>query len=120
MEEIRSPEESYTDRLQHPDEAPLERDLEMESAMIASMKEYEEHLANDKLRKERDRIKKYAGDCVIQKAVLLMIDYKLNLKEKSEVSSFMSVLLAEGRLEDVYRYLEKHIILPANYIGIFL
>ena len=120
MDEIRAPSASYTDRLQHPSEAPLERDMEMESAMLASMKEYEEHLANENLRKQRDRMKKYAGDCIVQKAVLMMIDYKLKMKERSEVCEIMNELRSEGRLEDVYRYLDNHAIFPENYIGTFL
>ena len=120
MDEIRAPTASYTDRLQHPDDVPLDRDFEMESAMFASMKDYEEHFSNDKLRKQRDRMKKYGGDCIVQKAVLMMIEYKLNVKEKSEVCDIMKELRSEGMLEEVYRYLERHEILPENYIGIFL
>ena len=120
MNEIRPPEESYSDRLQNPEEEKMDRDTEMEEVMRESMVEYERYLADENLRRERDRIEKYSGDCMVQKAVLLMIKYKLKMVEKTEVSEILMKLRDEGNMEAIYRYLQRHKVLPANYIGIFL
>lgn len=111
------PKETYSDQLLDPMLPMQERDIEMENAIADSQREYEKYLADELIRKERDKILRYAGNCPIQKAIVLMLNYKLGQVEKPVIEEYLKIVNKKLLL----KYINSHkCSITESYIGNFI
>ena len=111
------PKETYSDQLLDSMLPMQERYVEMENAIADSQREYEKYLADEIIRKERDKILRYSGDCPIQKAIVLMLNYRLGQVEKQVVEEYLKLV----NKELLFKYINSHkCSITGSYIGNFI